>query len=133
MLRNQLGLFIFAIFSVIYASANTNSENYKCSDWSLQSGLSCVVAGHNAGLYARQCENPCWKNPNGTGNWGPNCDKERICSLQHPNQFAGTCSQWIAERSITCYNPSTNRWEQKWVRSCTVGLVEDWCSDMDPN
>ncbi len=142
MFKSKFNVFLFIILSAVFANANAPKLfstplnlplNFKCTHWTAQNGISCLMAGSFAPIYARQCENPCWKNSNGGGNWGPNCDMEQVCSLKHPGSFTGKCSEWIAERSLSCFNPSTNKWEQRWVRACTVGLREDWCSDTDPN
>lgn len=104
------------------------AEEYFCTKWTKQSGLSCVFGGRSANVWARQCENPCsWNNHD------PNCDIDRICHNENPNEFQSTCSEWVAERGVSCSNPNTSRWEQKWVRACQKGLVTIWCSDEDPN
>jgi hypothetical protein len=104
------------------------SQNYYCSQWKKQQGLSCVHAGRRADVWARQCENPCR-----VSNYCPECDLERICLDEDPNLLTSQCSEWKKDSSISCHNPSTGRWEQKWVRACTTGLATSWCSDEDPN
>jgi hypothetical protein len=126
---------IFCLLSLkAFATLPASEKGYKCTEWTAQSGISCIFAGNNADVFERQCENPCWNSPRTrTGNWGPNCDKERVCSLKNPSSFSGVCSKWVRQRSVTCRNPNTNRWEDSWKRVCTVGLKESWCSDANPN
>ncbi len=102
--------------------------DYYCTKWTRQSGVSCVFGGRNADVWARQCENPCSFN-----NRDPQCDIDRLCLDLNPNDIQGACSAWVRESSMTCNNPNTGRWEQKWIRACQKGLATVWCSDEDPN
>ena len=105
----------------------------KCTDWQKQDGTSCTLANESADVYKRQCENNCWKGRHGRGNWGPDCDQERLCSVEHPSTFKGLCSKWYKQSGTRCYNPNTQDWETKWERACTVGLKETWCSEDYPD
>ena len=105
----------------------------ECTPWKEQSGTSCTLANERGSVYRRQCENNCWRGRNGRrGNWGPNCDQEKICSVEHPDTFKGVCGPWYEQSGTSCYNPNTEEWETKWERACTVGLKEHWCSDKYP-
>lgn len=104
----------------------------RCTEWTQQTGVSCVMLGEFANVYKRQCENPCWQGPYGQGNMGPGCDMESLCSITDPSTFKGPCSDWYADEGSTCYDPNAQSWEQHWVRSCTVGLKESWCSREKP-
>lgn len=123
-----LGIAVFLILSM-----TVQASEYKCSDWTKKRGVSCIFAGSSADVYERQCENSCWRGRYGRGNWGPDCDMEKVCSPSSPATFEGVCSEWTRNRSVSCRNPNTGDWEQRWVRVCTVGLKESWCSDADPN
>lgn len=121
-------ILLLAMTSSVYAS------EYHCSEWTRRSGVSCVFAGEDADIYERQCENACWRNPtNNTGNWGPNCDRTRLCFTENPENISANCSAWSRVHGVSCRNPNTDRWEQKWDRVCIVGLAESWCSDANPN
>lgn len=119
--------------AMILIAFTASASDYKCSDWARKSGVTCIFAGSSADVWERQCENNCWRGRYGRGNWGPNCDMERVCSPESPKTFQSVCSEWVEHSSVSCRNPSTGDWEQKWVRVCTVGLKETWCSDDDPN
>jgi hypothetical protein len=119
--------------AIIIISFVASASDYKCSEWTKRAGVSCVFAGSSADSWERQCENSCWRGRYGLGNWGPECDLERVCSPEDPRKFQSVCSEWIEDASVTCRNPSTGDWEQKWARVCTVGVKETWCSDEDPN
>ena len=111
----------------------SSSANFKCTDWTKTRGITCIFAGERANVYERQCENYCWYNSRTRqGNWGPDCDREKVCYPESPANFRGLCGPWIEHDGITCRNPNTGKWEQKWVRACTVGLKESWCSDEYP-
>lgn len=99
-----------------------------CSAWTEQESVVCIFAGETANLYRRQCENPCL-----LGYPGQACDQEQVCHFDNPDDFRTVCSEWVQESNMTCYNPNSNSFEQRWVRACTVGLRESWCSDVDPN
>jgi hypothetical protein len=104
------------------------AEDYFCTKWTRQSSVTCTFAGRSVSVWARQCENPCnWNNHD------PSCDIDRLCHNENPNEFESACSEWSKESSVTCNNPNTGRWEQKWVRACQKGLATIWCSDEDPN
>jgi len=122
------------LLAIIFATLLSLSAmaNY-CSDWTETRGVSCIFNGRSANIYERQCENPCWMGTNGRGNWGPTCDLEKICSPVAPSSFQGQCSDWYQDRSVTCRNPNTSRWESKWTRACTVGLKTEWCSNDRPD
>lgn len=120
--------FIF-ILPLFYSIANAN---YYCTSWTEQSRVTCIFAGRSAKVYERQCENPCWYSNNGNSNWGSHCDMEIICSPRPPNEFSGLCSDWVQESGVSCRNPNTDNFENKWVRACTVGLRTDWCSNERP-
>ncbi len=107
-------------------------ENGYCSEWGKQDGVSCVFAGRSADLYARQCENPCIVRRYGNTELGSSCDREVVCHFNNPTNFEGDCSDWVKEDNVICYDPSTQSWEQRWVRACTVGKVESWCSRQKP-
>lgn len=119
---------------VFLFSVSALAESHKCTEWTRTSGVSCVFAGSSASVYERQCENPCFRLPrNRGGNWGPDCQKERVCSDKDPRNFTSVCSEWVRVSGVTCRNPNTGDWEDQWKRVCTVGLKERWCSDEDPN
>jgi hypothetical protein len=103
-----------------------------CSSWTKQDGVSCIFASEGADLYKRQCENPCHVSRNGSGNMGPGCDQEEVCHFNSPTTFNGLCSDWIKDGNANCYNPATQAYEQQWVRACTVGLSQTWCSSNKP-
>lgn len=103
------------------------SANY-CTKWTKVSGISCVFNGSSTDLWQRQCENVCHYR-----NYGAHCDLERFCHNDNPNQLQGSCTKWTKESGVTCYNPNTSNWEQKWSRACQTGLATTWCSDENPN
>lgn len=113
---------------VLFSMNLAFGQNYYCSKWQKQRSMTCVYAGDAAHVWSRQCENPChWRN------YGPSCDIERLCLDEDPNDLVSECSVWKKESGITCNNPATGRWEQKWTRACQTGLRTSWCSDEDPN
>lgn len=116
-------LFLLTLFAT-----SAFAQNYYCSDWARQNGYSCVFGGRNASVWERQCENPC-----GLRNQGPQCDVVKICFDKNPNEINSYCSEWVRESGVSCHNPMTGRWEQKWVRVCDIGLATSWCSDQNPN
>ena len=120
----------FLTFLIVALSAITifAGETYKCTAWTKQDGVSCIFAGEEANIFKRQCENPCHQDRSGNGNMGPNCDMEDLCHFNDPSTFNGVCSDWTPVSGVTCYDPNSQSWEQKWVRSCTVGLRDTWCS-----
>lgn len=122
MLKAFLAVILFTFTNVSF------SQDYHCTSWSKRQGVSCIFAGNSASFWARQCENPC-----GWRNFGPHCDIERLCLDENPNRLAESCSAWKKERGVTCQNPATGDWEQKWVRGCQIGLATTWCSDENPN
>jgi hypothetical protein len=105
-----------------------HAQSYFCTEWTLLSSYSCVFAGRSSALWARQCENVCQFR-----DYGPHCDLDRIWSLDDPNKLSRPCSKWVKEFGMSCSNPNTGRFEQKWVRVCQIGLATTWCSDQDPN
>lgn len=117
----------FVILMTLLISS-AQASNYYCTKWTKQNGVSCIFGGDRGSVWARQCENPCHYR-----NVGPHCDIEKVCSNVNPDTFENGCSRWVKERGVTCHNPSTGRWEQKWVRACEIGLATTWCSDEDPN
>ena len=123
----KIGIIAFLVSFNVYSL-----ESMKCSPWTKQEGYSCIFAGSEANIYKRQCENPCWSDRNGNGNMGPSCDKETVCHISNPDTFSGVCSEWAPVSDVTCYDPSTQSWEQQWVRACTVGIKETWCSRVKP-
>ena len=119
------GIILFIFLSTMNIAF---AQNYHCSQWKEQSGVSCIFAGERASVWVRQCENPCRWN-----NYGPTCDIERLCLDENPGKLQSTCSPWKKERGVTCHNPSTGDWEQKWSRGCQSGLATSWCSDENPD
>ncbi len=117
-----------ALFTLLILGQFAFAEEFFCTKWGRQQNLACVMAGRNADVWYRQCENPCT-----IYNYGPKCDLERMCSDVDPNELGQSCTPWKRESMSSCANPATGRWEQKWVRSCQVGLATSWCSDEDPN
>jgi hypothetical protein len=104
------------------------ADDYFCTEWTKLENISCVFANRFESVWVRKCENPCRANNN-----HPNCDIDRLCHYQNPNEFQGACSDWIKDELVSCHNPNTGRWEQKWIRACQKNLVTRWCSDNDPN
>lgn len=104
------------------------NAQYYCSEWTRTPGNTCIFAGSNVQVWQRQCENPC-----GWRDHGPGCDLVSFCHEEDPNTLETSCTAWTRERGMTCFNPSTNNWEQKWIRACQVGLATTWCSEEDPN
>lgn len=124
----------FTALILLSFGSNAEASNYKCTEWEKQDSVSCIFAGKSANIYKRQCENACWYNPvTRRGNMGPNCDQERVCHPENPETFSSECSEWVKVRGVTCYDPNTQDWEQKWQRACTVGIKESWCSRANPN
>lgn len=121
------------IIFTLFVSSEVIASNGKCTEWTKTRGVSCIYAGRSANVYERQCENYCWRGRHNQGNWGPDCDRQRVCHFNDPDTFQDVCSEWIKQSGTSCRNPNTGDWEQKWVRACTVGLREDWCSDSNPN
>lgn len=119
-------MFIALLFVMV--SSLVQAQEFYCSDWAEQGNLTCIHAGRSAKVWARQCENPC-----DFRNYGPHCDLDRMCLNENPNDLTTVCSRWVKESGMTCHNPNTGRWEQKWVRACQRGLAMTWCSDKDPN
>lgn len=117
-------VFIFLMFLSNLAFA----QNNFCTRWTKQANVSCIFSGKSASLWARQCENPCNRNY-----YGPYCDLTQICIDQDPNELNSYCSEWTEQSGHSCYNPNTNRWEQKWARACVAGYATTWCSDENPN
>lgn len=115
-------------FFLMLVTSSALAQNYYCTEWTRQSGYSCVFAGRNAQVWGRQCENPCHYR-----NYGPQCDLVKLCFDKNPNDFVSGCSDWVKDSGVTCHNPSTGRWEQKWARVCDTGLGTTWCSDENPN
>lgn len=111
---------------MVIAAQVANAQNY-CTEWSRISGLSCVFNGYSVDVWQRQCENPC-----GWRNYGPHCDLEQFCHSEDPKTLETSCTRWTKESGVTCQNPNTGDWEQKWGRACQNGLVTSWCSDIDP-
>lgn len=110
----SLSVFVLAIT----AFSTFAGETPSCTSWQKQQNLSCVFAGQFADVYERQC----------ASHYG----KERLCHFNDPATFNGVCSEWTAESGISCYNPNTQSWDQKWVRSCTVYAKESACSAVAP-
>lgn len=127
---------MFKILSILVLTLSAlpifAADNYACSPWTKQDGYSCIFAGESANIYKRQCENDCHGGRNGNGNMGPDCDMEVVCHFNSPDSFPGVCSDWAQLSGVTCYDPTTQSWEQEWVRACTVGLRETWCSHVAP-
>ena len=123
---------IFAVLCLCL-SLSTQAANYSCTKWTKQNNISCSFGGDWAEVYARQCENPCGVWGFGNSNFGPHCDLLSICIDTDPNELTEDCSPWKKEDSVSCYNPNSNSFQQKWVRACTVGLADTWCSDKNPN
>lgn len=123
--------FLFVFLLSLSAFSTFAGENQGCTEWQKQDGLSCIFAGGSGNIYRRQCENPCWSNVY-SGNMGPNCEQEYVCNVKNPTTFEGVCSDWVREGGVTCFDPNTQSWGQHWVRSCTIGLKESWCSRNRP-
>lgn len=115
----------FVFFALLVAGTAFASN---CTDWTRTSGVNCLFAGRTVDLWVRQCENPC-----GRRNYGAHCDLEDFCHNENPNFLETTCSEWTKEPGVTCRNPNTGDWEQRWTRSCQRGLETTWCSDTNPN
>ncbi len=131
-MKNNL-INLIALIFLTFGTQGIASE-YKCTEWKKQGGVSCVFAGRLADIYRRQCENACWYNSvTRHGNMGPDCDQERVCHTENPNSFLSECSEWVRVNGVTCFDPNTGSWEQKWRRACTVGVRESWCSRGNPN
>ncbi len=106
--------------------------NPTCTAWTKQASVSCIFAGEFANIYRRQCENPCWQGSHNRGNLGPDCDQESLCHFDNPETFDGPCSAWTKSSGVTCYDPNSQSWEQRWERACTNGLRQEWCSRDTP-
>lgn len=119
-------LFMLLVFSQF------SEASYYCTEWTQKSSVTCIFASKDAKLFARQCENPCWSNGLGQGNWGAQCDKEEVCFFETPANFESECSYWVKVDGVTCQNPNTGLWESQWQRACKVGLREIWCSNSYP-
>lgn len=128
-------MFLRLILSTLFfISFGAQASNGKCTEWTQTRGVSCIFAHKSANVYERQCENNCWRNARtNRGNWGPHCDRERVCHFDNPETFQSVCSDWTKVSSVSCRNPNTGDWEQQWKRACTVGLKETWCSDRYPS
>lgn len=102
----------------------------SCTDWTQTKSVSCIFAGSFANLWQRQCLNPC-----GFRHGSNDCDNESICvdPKTNPNNLSSHCTDWSKESSVTCLNPNTGDWEQKWVRACQTGVATSWCSDNKPD
>ena len=130
-MKNLICLFVLVLLTF---GSQAKASEYKCTEWTKVSGISCIFAGRSADVFRRQCENACWYNSRTRrGNMGPSCDQERVCHTESPATFTSECSKWTEQRGTTCHNPNTGDWEQSWKRACTVGIKESWCSYEDPN
>jgi hypothetical protein len=119
---------------VFFSFRGLEASEYKCTEWKAQRSTTCIFAGSRASVYKRQCENACWYNSRTRqGNMGAECDQEKVCHPSNPANFGDVCSEWIKVGGITCYDPNTESWEQKWQRACTIGIKEHWCSRANPN
>ncbi len=121
MLRTFLSLVL------LLSSFNAFSQGYVCSKWKEQRGVNCVFAGKMTKIWGRQCENSC-----SARLVNHQCDLERICLNNDPNELAAACSEWIKDGSMACLNPATGGLEQKWVRACKKNLKTSWCSNEKP-
>ncbi|MFA6238031.1 MAG: hypothetical protein WC635_11930 [Bacteriovorax sp.] len=119
-----LSLVMITLTSLITLTS-ANASSY-CSEWTQQDRITCIFAGESANFYRRQCENPCGRYDSGA------CQKEEACYFDNPQTFESPCSEWTPVRGVTCYDPNSQSWEQSWVRACTIGLRETWCSREKP-
>ena len=119
----------FVVLFLLLATLSANASNGECSSWKKANGVSCIFAGDSANIYRRSCEKNCWRGRHGRGNWGPKCDRERVCHTSNPKTYRSTCSKWTMVDGVTCRNKRTGDWEQKWARACTVGVTESRCTD----
>ncbi len=124
--------FLSILIISLTAFSSFASEGNFCTAWTKQETTSCIFASSGANLYKRQCENPCRIGRNNSGNMGPGCDQEEVCHFNNPDTFEGVCSDWVKDGGANCFDPSTQSWEQQWVRACTIGLAETWCSRQKP-
>lgn len=129
MILKLLSIFFLTFLALPSLAQNASS----CTAWTEQRGVSCIFAGDTAHIYKRQCANPCWQNPHGRGNLGQGCEQESICHFNNPDTFSGACSEWVKLDSVTCYDPNSQDWEQRWERACTNGLATSWCSPEAPS
>lgn len=118
---------VILALSLLMLSFGGLAQEYFCTEWSEQN-YSCDYGGRNAKVWARQCENVCTFQ-----NYGSHCDINRLCYDQNPNDLKTACSRWVRVSSISCVNPNSGQFEQKWVRVCQKGLATTWCSDINPN
>lgn len=118
---------LYIALSFMLLSFSGFAQEYFCTEWSEQN-FTCVYGGRSAKVWARQCENVCTYR-----NYGPQCDLDRICLDQNPNDLQSTCSRWVKESGMSCVNPNSGQFQQKWVRACQKGLAMTWCSNVNPN
>lgn len=104
----------------------------KCTPWVKQSGITCTFGNTSAFAWNRKCDTACWGNWVGGGNWGPDCDREELCSPVNPDEFRGECGEWTRQSGVSCQNPKTGDWEQAWNRACKTGESELACSKETP-
>jgi hypothetical protein len=126
-MKITIAFLLLSFCNILYAS------EYSCTEWTKEPGISCLLANEFANVYTRKCENYCWKNSTThRGNWGPDCDRQNVCSFEDPSDFGRGCSEWMKVDGHSCLKAGSSTLEQKWIRVCTIGVNESACSDEYP-
>jgi hypothetical protein len=101
-----------------------------CTDWSKQSGVSCVFAGNDAASWRRDCskaedEMQCRR----TGNEPQHipCLADTICTNSNPNSLGEEpCTNWVKVPGVSCGGDKPVAWQ----RACAWEFVpEDACTN----